>query len=698
MQSLYTISLAWLIPFAGRFHPLVVHLPIGLLLIAYIMEIVGRKSESKRHLLKSVPFVLSVGIFSGAMAALTGYLLSLGGGYGQEAVSLHQWMGISTLVLSIVTYLSRKGRHYFSVFTLSILAVVITGHLGGNLTHGPDYLTEHLPEALGGNGNTEISRPDFEEASMFPDIISPILRDKCQSCHNAAKMKGELRMDSYELLLKGGENGAIVSSGDAKSSEMIRRVHLPEDHEDTMPPEGKKRLTKDEIELLEFWIDSGLANNDRLSDLSLNDRLEGIIRGRLAPDTEMANPVFDKNISFASDQAIEELKAQGFSIVPIAAGSPFLQVSYFDRLSTLSKEKTDLLKSIARQIVWLDLSGINIADWSFLSDHTNLVRLHLKSTAIGDNQLDYLKAENLEYLNLYETQISKAALDKIEELKQLKSLYIGKTQLTQSDLITVKVANPSLYIDLGGKEATLMTDVKLARPNHQLTSPFIDQSTQLRLTSLIAGVKFHYTTDGSEPDENSSIMKNNQLLIDQTTEVKVMAAKEGWKPSDILTIPVFFKAKAMRVTSVSPAASPKYAGEGDVSLSDRKLGTESFDDGSWLGFEGTGSTITLELDSPAPLNKISVNFLDDNDRWIFLPKRVEVLVSIDGKNFDSLANYNIRPRGKPSDLSPELITLELQKTEAKYVRVEIEGQGKCPSWHPGKGQKAWLFINEIIVE
>lgn len=698
MQELCTISLAWLTPFMGRFHPLVVHLPIGLLLIAFIMEIVGRKSKDKGHLLKSVPFVLGVGIFSAVFAALTGYLLSLSGGYGEDAVSLHQWIGISTVVLSIITYLCRKGKYYLFIFTVSILGVIITGHLGGNLTHGADYLTEHLPQLLKSDKNAGVREPNFEEASLFPDIISPILKDKCQSCHNASKMKGELRMDSYELLLKGGENGAVVSSGDARNSEMIRRVNLPEDNDDTMPPEGKKRLTNEEIELLEFWIDSGLTNDKQLSDLSLDERLKGIMQGRLASKVKVLNPVFNKKIRQASTENIERLMAQGFSVLPIAADSPFLQVSYFNRLDSLDKEKTDLLKSVAPQIVWLDLSGINIKDWGFLSDLTNLVRLHLKSTTLGDNELDFLRAENLEYLNLFETQVSKSALQKTVEFDQLKSLYLGKTEVTESDLAGLEQTNPSLSVDFGGKEAALISGAKLARPGHELINPFIDQPTELKLNSLIEGVQFHYTTDGSEPDENSRRLENDQLLIDRTVEVKAVVVKKGWKPSDVLTIPIFYKAKTTQAATVLSVASPKYPAKGSISLFDRNLGTESFDDGTWLGFEGNGTVVTLELGSLTRLSKVSVHLLDDNDRWIFLPKHIDVLTSKDGKNFYTLAHHSIPLPKRPSNLGPKLISMELSNTEAKYVRVKIDALGTCPPWHPGNGQKAWLFINEIIVE
>ena len=437
----------WLSPFIGRFHPLLVHLPIGFLMIAYIMELVGRYSKGKVHLKKAVPFVLGLGALCAVFAAGSGYLLSQSGEYSADSVFWHQWMGIGTAVLSILTYLVRRGKYFFQVFTLTQIAVIVAGHLGGQLTHGPDYLTENLPSFL--KKEAELVAVSMDEAEMFPDVILPILKKNCESCHNEAKMKGELVLTSYAELLKGGENGDITLENNAKGSDMIKRIYLPEAHEDAMPPEGKKRLSREEIELLEFWIDTGLKNDFKVVEMALDDRMQGIIEDRLDTQEVAVNPVFDKNIGNASKADIEALTAVGFTVIPLAEDSPFLQVSYFNRLDSLTKEKTDLLDKVASQTVWLDVSGVKVNDWTFLSSLTNLVRIHLKSTSIDDESLNLIAAENLEHLNLFETSITNAAIQKIESLQLLQTLYIGNTNIVSSDISDLMRDNQTLTIDIG---------------------------------------------------------------------------------------------------------------------------------------------------------------------------------------------------------------------------------------------------------
>lgn len=446
MEGLFAILFTWLSPFIGRFHPLLVHLPIGFLMIAYIMELVGR-SRGKAHLKKAVPFVLGIGALSAIFAAVTGYLLSQSGEYSADAVFWHQWLGIGTAVLATTTYLLRRGKYFFLVFTLTQVGVIIAGHLGGKLTHGSDYLTENLPAFL--KNEAPQVMVSLNEAEMFPHVILPILEKNCSSCHNESKMKGELILTSYANLLKGGENGDIVAQDNAQDSDMIKRIHLPKDHDDAMPPEGKKRLTTEEIELLEFWIDSGLNNETKVTEMSLDERMLGIIGDRLDTEEASKNPVFDKKVAIAAAGDIEALTAVGFTVTPLAEDSPFLQVAYFNRLDTLTKAKTDLLAKIAPQTVWLDVSGVKIDDWTFLTNLTNLVRLHLKSTAIDDQNLNLITAENLEHLNLFETSITNAAIQKIESLQLLKTLYIGSTNIESSDISNLMQGNPTLTIDIG---------------------------------------------------------------------------------------------------------------------------------------------------------------------------------------------------------------------------------------------------------
>ena len=100
----------------------------------------------------------------------------------------------------------------------------------------------------------------MEEAEVFADLVQPVLRSKCESCHREGKTKGKLNLSSYEAMRNGGENGPVIIPADVEKSELIRRVTLPSDHDDFMPAEGKKPLTEEEIQLITWWIGKGNAD------------------------------------------------------------------------------------------------------------------------------------------------------------------------------------------------------------------------------------------------------------------------------------------------------------------------------------------------------------------------------------------------------------------------------------------------------
>ena len=119
--------------------------------------------------------------------------------------------------------------------------ITVTGHLGGSLTHGSTYLTEGLQSGAE-QGAAIKPIPNIQEAVVYTDVVQPLLEAKCYSCHGASKQKGKLRLDQQEFILKGGKSGQTMEPGNADESEMIKRMLLPVDNEDHMPPKEKSQL------------------------------------------------------------------------------------------------------------------------------------------------------------------------------------------------------------------------------------------------------------------------------------------------------------------------------------------------------------------------------------------------------------------------------------------------------------------------
>ena len=251
--------------FLGRFHPVLVHLPIGGLVLLGILELLARfprfKSAAQNNRL-----ILGLAAAASVTAALLGWMLSQTGGYNPQLLQWHKWAGFAVAGICMVTFLlSWVGpRAYRGSLLATFLILVVASHLGASITHGRDFLTRYAPAPLrgllpgsGGAPTAHPTTPESTQRRVFAEVVQPILLQRCSACHGPEKQKADLRVDSLEALLKGGKSGPALVAGQASDSPMIHRLLLPLNDEDHMPPEGKPQPTLAEIVALEWWIDRG---------------------------------------------------------------------------------------------------------------------------------------------------------------------------------------------------------------------------------------------------------------------------------------------------------------------------------------------------------------------------------------------------------------------------------------------------------
>ena len=136
--------------FFGRLHVLLVHMPIGLIILLAALEVLARTPRFK-HANVNSGIILGFAVPLALLTALLGWLLSLGGGYQDRLLQLHKWTGIGTaailLIAGVLYRLDLKRPYRLSLFT-SILTLVVASHFGGSLTHGSDYLVHYAPGPL----------------------------------------------------------------------------------------------------------------------------------------------------------------------------------------------------------------------------------------------------------------------------------------------------------------------------------------------------------------------------------------------------------------------------------------------------------------------------------------------------------------------------------------------------------------------
>jgi len=404
--------------FLGRFHPTVVHLPIGLLLLVPLLELAGRYRPA---LLEAAMFILSLSVLSCLLALVLGYLLAYGSGDAGAGVARHMWGAIALTIGALGCALLRSAsgglRSFYPYLLASVLVLLAwTAHQGGSLTHGNKYLTEFLPAPLKRFGMGTV------QASAFPDSfyarhIHPIFDANCVVCHGAQKVKGNLRLDTYDRAMRGGEDGAVIIPGNPERSILWQRITLPPDHKKFMPSEGKPPLKPEQIAWIRAWILQGASPELK--------SLPGIY----VREEETLPQVPD--YSGKMTEIAETARSAGVTLVPVSRNlGDGLILNTVDAGQKFGDAQLAGLAPFAPYIVEAELGRTAVTDGCLptVAKFTHLRALHLEETAVTGAGLSSLtQLPQLSYLNLSGTQVTAAAIAPLTTMKNLRHLYLYNT-------------------------------------------------------------------------------------------------------------------------------------------------------------------------------------------------------------------------------------------------------------------------------
>ena len=206
-----------------------------------------------------------------------------------------------------------------------------------------------------------------------------------------------------------------------------------------------------------------------------------------------------------------------------------------------------------------------------------------------------------------------------------------------------------------------------------------------------------YTLDGSDPRSDSPRYAG-PLRIFRTTTVRAGTFESGHLQGKI-TETRFAAHRALgRLVKLAFAYKEKYKAGGDIGLTDGLRGTASHTDGRWQGFEGDDLIAEIDLGAAKRISRISAGFLQNVNSWIFFPVSVDFAVSDDGRDYRTVATViNDIPLQTAGAVLKEF-SASVPDLNARYIRLVAKNVGLCPDWHQGKGGKAWIFADEIIVE
>ncbi len=436
--------------FIGRLHPLVVHLPIGFLLLGAVFFFLSNKTRFD-FLKKALPLTLFLGMISAIIAALFGWLLSDEGGYDENALFWHKWLGIGVAVLATITWFWSKGnlgnhkRAFGNILFLATTALLFfAGHQGGNLTHGADYLLKPLKGNQQNNTLEIPAQPD--SIIVYQHLIQPVLEQKCYSCHNDQTQNGKLNLSSWEGLKKGGAGGPVIDS-DVWSSELFKRVTLPQVSKKFMPTKGEP-MSFAEVHVLKWWLSQGAKPKAALTSLELPDQTKELLLEVYGIDTKPKAFVETIEVPALSDTLLEVLKTNKWKADYLGENNFLLDVSPLEK-GPISMEQFKSLNNVSEHITWLDLSNCELNDEQLKSfgTFTNLSRLRLQNNNITDAALDYLlDLKNLESLNLYNNPITDEGLKSLEKIASLKRVYLWQTKVSEEGKSNFKKARPDIEL------------------------------------------------------------------------------------------------------------------------------------------------------------------------------------------------------------------------------------------------------------
>ena len=244
-------------------------------------------------------------------------------------------------------------------------------------------------------------------------------------------------------------------------------------------------------------------------------------------------------------------------------------------------------------------------------------------------------------------------------------------------------ATPVIKVELDGKE-----DYRL-----------FNQPLKVTLTCEDPSAKIYYSLDGSEPTLESILYKK-PFYIDKSCEISVKAISKD--KMDSYSIHRSFERQYIKSTTFENDPDKRYSKDADIALMDGKKGVvgDCYWD-NWLGFNGVDMEATIELTDAIDISKVKIGLAHKPDSWVVWPKGAWVSYSKNGKEYTEWQRAELPVYDKPDPMT-SLGRVEsrarVDAKQVKFLKIKVENQGTLPKWHPNAGEKAWIMVDEIVIE
>lgn len=681
---------AWLQPI-GRMHPLVLHFPIVLVILAMCLDFFGpnRDTSNEFYADLSKKLLLASALLT-AITVIMGLFLSKEEGYNGDTLQWHKWTGVFTFFFVSIVYWIRNLKWYKRfIRKISSLAVVciliLAGHFGAALTHGEDFILKPLAVTK------EAPAVPIEQAVLFDHLIKPVFEKKCAACHKPGKMKGKLSLMDSASIVKGGKTGKLFIASDISTSLLLERIHLPIEEKKHMPPAGKPQLTEQETQLIRLWIASNAHFTQPIRELSENDSLRLLAAQILQPASGDAY-----NFPPADEKTIAALNDNYRTIRSIAKESPALSVDMYNA-ATYQSKRLEELSSIKKQVVSLNLNKLPVEDEDLKSvrQFENIRKLELNFTNVTARGLkELIPLRYLQTIALSGTKLNYQGLkDQLPAFKSLKKIIVSNAGLSDAEAEQLQKDNSRIIIIAsykGSNKDTLM----LNPPQVKNSVMVFDQQLPLQLKHPVKGVDIRFTTDGSQPDSIHSILFDGTTVLKNTTRIYAKAYKNGWYASDIAVLD-FFKCsfKPDSIELLFPFEH-RHLADGPSSFFDKKLGiiepNNSVWANNWAGARENDMAILSRFKKSITISNVGLHYMCEEVTGVYPPSEVEVWGGEDEKKLKLL--MKIKP-GLP--VKGEKASLKLIEGQCKPQTVSCLKIIAKP--YQKKGNKYLLLVDEMFI-
>ncbi|MDR6808789.1 putative membrane protein [Dyadobacter sp. BE34] len=684
----------------GRMHPLILHFPIVILLLAMLLEFFRFKPEYAgnafyRNFLQGL---LLIGALFAAVTVIMGLFLSREEGYEGATLTYHKWTGVGIFFFASIIYWVRNARWYKSLAAragalLSVVALVLTGHYGAALTHGSNFIWEPI------SSKKEVAEVTLDQAVVYTNVIKPILEQKCTSCHNPDKLKGELILTDPQSITKGGKSGKLLVPGNPQMSLLLQRVHLPMEEKKHMPPSGKAQLTLQEISLLTLWVKQKADFQKKLTALPASDSLRMLATAFLQPHSQEEEYDFPA----VDEDKVKALNTDYRTILPLARESPALAVNIYNA-AAYNVSQLDELGDIRKQVISLNLNKMPVkdADLKSIAKFENLRKLDLNFTdvsAAGLKELSGLK--HLQNLTLSGTKLGLNDLKGLlPQLKSVKTVAVWDTKLSAADVQQLQQANKGINI-IGGFKDDGKNPLKLNPPQMTNASPIFAHTLVVDIQHPIKGVDVRFTMDGSEPDSVKSPLMDHKTVINSNTTIRAKAYKNGWYGSDMITFDYYKSAYQPDSGTLLAPLNRVHQAEGVKTFFDHKLGVIGANNpawaNNWAGVRDNDMAFVSEFKKPITLSSLGVRYMVEEDTGIFPPELVEIWGGTTRENMKLLTKFKAPMPVKGERASLRSVAGAFAPQQVSYIKIVAKPLSKIPAWHRNKDKRALLLVDEMFL-